>query len=229
MSARARIAAVIAAAALAGALAAIVEGGSAGHAPLPVPLAVVWTGHVPSVTLIASTLPPGQTESGKLRFDYAAIPRRIDLGLKPTVVTEVRAFRAGTTEIVAQAHRQCTILRDIWRAEYRVQRDTAHVQRVASRDEVIAQCVDLHSFPVGDEDAWAAVSGHEVVFQVDIDLNPESGVGIARTRKWIGHPDASPGTPPTFYGALVGLFVIRQIANPETSARVESERASRVP
>ena len=175
---------------------------------------VRWDQGVPSVHFSAVDL-----ADDRLRAE-------LDRGLTTVLLMRVYAFTESGAPI-AVGVRRCSVIRDMWRAEYRVEFQSAREDRrisLSSLDEVIEQCLIARRMPIGNASHFTPHSGRRVYFGVLLELNPLSVATVQQMRRWLSAPAGGGRVGGrAFYGSMVSLFINRRIGSAERTMRFRSQ------
>lgn len=175
----------------------------------PVPLRqmlVKWSSQLPLLSFTARD------------FVTARVAEKLDSGLPQRIVTRVYAYTEKGTEPIAIAALSCRVVYDLWEGVYRVEQQTAELDRsitVRDRQAVVRACLDVKGLVLGVTGMFDRHRGRSVYFAAIIELNPLSPDTVQRIRRWLSKSSAGQPRGDAFFGSFVSIFVSRRMGAAE--------------
>jgi hypothetical protein len=162
-------------------------------------------------------------------FVTPRVAQKLDSGLPQRIVTRVYAYPDNGSEPIAVAALSCRVVYDLWEGVYRVEQQTAELDRsftVGDRQAVIRACLDVTGLAIGTAHMFDRHRGRDVYFAGIVELNPLSPDTVQRIRRWLSKSGAGQLRGDAFFGSFVSIFVSRRMGEAEHSLDFRSNTFS---
>lgn len=151
-------------------------------------------------------------------FVTPRVADKLDSGLPQRIVTRVYAYTEKGTEPIAIAALSCRVVYDLWEGVYRVEQQTAEVDRsitVHDQQAVVRACLDVKGLALGVSGMFDRYRGRSIYFAAIIELNPLSPDTVQRIRRWLSKSSGGQPRGDAFFGSFVSIFVSRRMGEAE--------------
>jgi len=176
-------------------------------------MAVRWAGQIPLLSFSAHD------------FVTKAVSEKLESGLPQRIVTRVYAYTESGEQPITVSALSCRVVYDLWEGVYRVQEQTATIDRTRTlpdRSAVMATCLDVRALALDDADAFKRYRGRSVYFAAIVELNPLSPDTVQRIRRWLSKSSGGQLRGDAFFGSFVSIFVSRRMGSAEHSLSFRS-------